>query len=102
MKYRVLPEADAELVDAAGWYADRQFELGDGLIAEASKALHVVRTTPESCSRLEYYDGPHDLRRSLLRRFPYAVVFLIRPAEIVVVAIAHTHRQPLYWIDRLS
>jgi plasmid stabilization system protein ParE len=102
VNYSVLPEADAKLVEAAGWYADRQPELGNRLIAEASKTLDAVRKTPEGCSRLEYYDGPYDLRRRLLHGFPYAVIFRVTPAEVLVVAIAHTHRQPLYWIDRLG
>lgn len=30
-------------------------------------------------------------------RFPYAVVFVCRPDEVVVVAVAHMRREPLYW-----
>ena len=36
-----------------------------------------------------------------MHHFPYAVIYLCRPDETVVVAIAHTHRRPFYWVDRL-
>ncbi len=39
-------------------------------------------------------------RRLLLPRFPYQIVYRIRPGEIVVVAIAHSRRRPGYWKSR--
>ena len=52
--------------------------------------------------RMEQYSGLLDIRRILLRRFPYAVIVLPRPSETLVVAIAHTRRRPLYWLDRVD
>lgn len=40
------------------------------------------------------------VRRQLLKKFPYAVVYLELDAEIVIVAIAHGHEKPGYWRDR--
>jgi hypothetical protein len=51
---------------------------------------------------MEQYSGPFDVRRILLERFPYAVIVLCRPEETVVVAVAHTRRRPLYWLERLN
>ena len=50
---------------------------------------------------LEYYSGSHSVGRCLMDGFPYAVIYVCRPDEIVVVAVAHTRRRPLYWLDRL-
>jgi len=43
-----------------------------------------------------------EARRRVLRRFPYSIVFLLEPAEIVIVAVAHHKRRPGYWIGRVS
>jgi hypothetical protein len=40
------------------------------------------------------------LRRAVLSRFPYGLVYGQKPDSIVVVAVAHLHREPRYWIDR--
>lgn len=37
-----------------------------------------------------------------MNRFPYRVVFLRKPDEIVVIAVCHTRQQPLYWLERLT
>ena len=39
-------------------------------------------------------------RRRLVARFPYQVVYRLRPTEIVIVAIAHLKRRPEYWKNR--
>jgi hypothetical protein len=41
------------------------------------------------------------IRKCLLSRFPYSVVYAIDEQLIIVIAVAHLHRQPLYWADRL-
>ncbi len=102
MKFRVLPEAEGEAIAAAIWYDERQSSLGDEFLAAVHDALNMIRKSPESLSRMEQYSGPLDIRRILLRRFPFAVIVLCRPAETVVVAIAHTRRRPLYWLDRFN
>ena len=40
------------------------------------------------------------VRRYLLRRFPYAVAYLGEVGQVVVLAVAHTRREPLYWMVR--
>lgn len=43
-----------------------------------------------------------EIRRCRLRRFPYGVVYTIESGEGHVLAIAHQHRKPGYWKDRLN
>ncbi|WP_437185264.1 hypothetical protein SH668x_002363 [Planctomicrobium sp. SH668] len=102
MNFRVLPEAQGDAIEAAIWYDDRQASLGTEFLAVAHQAFQLIQSGSQSLSKLETYHGPHDVRRLLLKRFPYAVVVLVRPEEVVVVAVAHTRRRPLYWLDRLG
>jgi hypothetical protein len=38
---------------------------------------------------------------ALVKRHPYLVVYALRGDEIIVLAIAHTSREPGYWRERL-
>jgi hypothetical protein len=41
------------------------------------------------------------MRRRRLGRFPYGVIYGLDSDTLVVVAVAHLHRRPRYWIDRI-
>ena len=40
-------------------------------------------------------------RRYLLRHFPFAVVYLVDPDVVTIVAVAHSKRKPGYWRKRV-
>jgi toxin ParE1/3/4 len=100
VKPTILPAAELESAEAATWYDDQSFGLGDEFLSEVEQAIAEIGRNPQSFSRLEYYSGPHDIRRHVLRRFPYLIVFSCRPETVLVVAISHARRQPLYWLER--
>ena len=62
--------------------------------------LDRLEESPESGSLLETFPGDATIRRVLLKRFPYVVVYEILPDEIHVLAVAHTHRRPNDWLAR--
>jgi toxin ParE1/3/4 len=41
-----------------------------------------------------------DIRRKVLRRFPYSIIFSIKPDRIRILAIANQKRRPFYWRGR--
>ena len=98
----VLPEAELEAAEAIIWYDDQRFGLGQEFLDELRQVLDRIGGGPAEQSRLENYAGPHDVRRCLLKRFPYSVVFACRPDAVLIVAVSHVRRQPLYWLDRLN
>lgn len=36
----------------------------------------------------------------ILSRFPYKLLYAIEPDHIYIIAVAHLHRAPDYWIER--
>jgi plasmid stabilization system protein ParE len=102
VRFIVLPEAEGDAIAAAVWYEDQKPGLADEFLAEIGAAFEMVRQNSQSASLLEYYSGHHEIRRRLLHRFPYAVVYLCRGEETIVVAITHARRQPLHWLGRIS
>jgi hypothetical protein len=69
--------------------------LGREFLDELDRAVRRVAAFPLSCSEIE-----PGLRRCLMARFPYGLIYGVDQDLLVVVAVAHLHREPRYWIDR--
>lgn len=99
MKLRVLSTAEAEASEAACWYDDQSTGLGELFLVEYAAALSAIEQAPLRFGLLET-DLASRLRRCILRRFPYALIYEVLPEKVVVLAVAHTSRRPGYWRDR--
>lgn len=99
---RFAPEVPAELAEAVLWYEARKQGLGEDLLAEIEATISIVGDRPRSFPRLQDVSPDLEIRRALLARFPYALVFLVRPEEVRVLAIAHVKRRPGYWLSRVE
>ena len=100
MNVRLLAEAEVEAQDAARWYEARRTGLGEDFLQALSRGLEAIESHPTRYSRVANVLPDRDVRRILLKRFPYKIVFEIRPSETLVIAVAHTHRHPTYWKHR--
>jgi toxin ParE1/3/4 len=103
VRLELHPEARAELRRAALWYEERRQGLGDEFISAISASLDQVSDAPESYpawlgTRAE---GPL-IRRATTQRFPYVIAFEKHEHHVLVLAIAHAKRRPLYWLTRTS
>jgi plasmid stabilization system protein ParE len=98
---RFAPEVSEELAEAVLWYEARRRGLGNEFLAEMESTLPIIGSRPQSFPRLEQVSPPYEIRRALLPRFPYAIVFLVRVEELRVLAVAHAKRRPGYWLSRV-
>jgi plasmid stabilization system protein ParE len=89
------PQAEAELLDARDWYEDQLPGLGGMFAAEVDRAFGTVLQAPLACPRVH-----GEIRRALVRRFPYAIYFRAMPDEIVVLAVIHGRRHARHWQPR--
>ncbi len=97
MSYSLLlrPEAQADLDEAYYWYEQRHEGLGADFLLCVEEGLERIRRTPE------LYPLVHkELRRMLIRRFPYGLFYLVEEEMIVVVAVFHASRDPKQWQSR--
>jgi plasmid stabilization system protein ParE len=97
---RILAEAEAEIESARQYLTERSSRLGDRFLTDLRDTLEAVAERPESFSKLETLPDDSPYRRALLSIFRYAAVFEILSDEVLVVAFAHTSREPNYWLDR--
>jgi plasmid stabilization system protein ParE len=78
-------------------YETRRAGLGGDLFDEIATTLPKIEGNPEIGTVLS---SDRQTRRALVSRFPYQVVYRLRSADIVIVAIAHLKRHPGYWRGR--
>jgi toxin ParE2 len=97
MSVRLLEPAQAELDDAIAWYAEQATGLGDAFLIEALRAIQLIEQYPKA-----WHPLAPQVRRFRLRRFPYGVVYAQDGSDLLVLAIAHQHREPGYWRSRLG
>ena len=96
MKAYLRPEARAELNDAAIYYERLREDLGDEFIEDFLLAITEIEEAPARWPEIR-----PGIRRFLLSRFPYKLVYRILTETIDVIALAHQSRREGYWLDRL-
>jgi len=99
---RLAAEAVDELAEVAGWYRGRRPGLDVEFLAEVERVLPLIESAPTAFSRLLDLLPDLQIRRALLPRFPYAMIFMDLGTEIRVLAVAHAKRRPGYWLDRVE
>lgn len=92
----VHPSALDELESAITWYLERDRKAAVTFAAEVDRATRLITEFPA-----RWPTGKHSTRRFVLRRFPFAIVYREKEHVIQVLAVAHGHRRPYYWKDRL-
>jgi len=92
---RLLVVAQQELDEAIAYYSGESPGLGDAFLLEALAAIDRIRRFPQA-----WHPLGNEIRRCRLRRFPYGLIYSKDEEGILILAVAHTHREPDYWRDR--
>jgi len=72
---RFAREVPDELAEAVLWYEAKREGLGREFLGEVQATLPLIGERPRSFPRLQDVDATLEIRRALLARFPYALVF---------------------------
>lgn len=89
--------AVSELDDAINYYRAISRELSDQFRVEVELGVKRIAECPEAWQPLG-----QGLRRYLMGRFPYGIVFRVQGADIKIYAVMHLKRRPAYWRKRLK
>jgi plasmid stabilization system protein ParE len=96
MRLVILGEAEREFAESVAYYEAKEPGLGWRFRNEVVKAVNRIFRHPE-LSRLR----PKGYRRFNLHAFPHYIAYVVRGDTIWIVAIAHAHRRPEFWIGRI-
>jgi plasmid stabilization system protein ParE len=94
---RFLTLAQQEVDEAFIWFDERAEGKGLEFLDELDRVVRLVKAHPLASPEIE-----PEIRRCLFARFPYSLVYGIEGEMIIVIAVAHSHREPRYWVDRLG
>ena len=97
MLIRFSSDADAELAEARQWYAHQRQDLDLEFMDSVDEALTRVVRNPHL-----YPIVYRNVRRAVVRRFPFAIFFDISEDEIPVIAVFHSRRDPEDWQSRVG
>lgn len=89
------PRAEEEARAAFLWYLERSERAAAAFEREIESAVSQIGDAP---TIYPFVEG--ELRRFLLDRFPYAILYAVSATNVRVVAVAHLHRKPGYWRNR--
>jgi plasmid stabilization system protein ParE len=94
--YDFHPEAWQEFETADDWYRQQGPDTSIRFVAAIYEALEDIARWPQTWPAYR-----HSTRKFVLQKFPYAVIYREKELSVQILAIAHGHRRPGYWKDRL-
>lgn len=98
MRYQFHPAAANEYLESIAFYESRLAGLGADYIVEFESTMVRVCAAPLSYQ----LDCPPDIRKAVLLRFPFNILYRVAGGAVQILAIAHHRRRPGYWLGRMS
>jgi hypothetical protein len=95
MSFSFHPEAEQEFNKAIDYYENIEPGLGYDFALEVHSTIKRSVEFPKAWAVLE-----GDVRRSLVRRFPFGILYSEEKDGIFIVAVMNLHRKPGYWKKR--
>lgn len=95
MDVEFIEPAAIELDDAIEYYNLQSAGLGDIFFEEVLKTIKLISQFPKV-----WVEQSKHIRKAVLRKFPYNLIYTVHNHKIYILAVAHHHRKPEYWINR--
>jgi hypothetical protein len=96
LKVRFLAPASIELDEAIRYYDHQLPGLGFRFFQEVNAAIDRINIMPEAWTKIG-----NQTRRCLIKGFPYALHYTAEPDRILITAVAHLHRNPEHYRNRI-
>ncbi len=91
----IRPEAEADIQEAYHWYETQREGLGSDFLLCVEDGLEKIKKNPEM------YPVMHrNVRRLLIRRFPYGIFYIAQQDVATILAVFHGRRDPGQWKSR--
>lgn len=95
MRVHIRRLARRDIDSAFDWYLERDQDAAAAFLLEVDYLLERMRQGYE-----QFPVAHRDLRRALLKQFPYAIYFKAEADLVAVVAVLHQRRSPRIWQSR--
>jgi plasmid stabilization system protein ParE len=88
---------EAEYLDQVDRYEERTAALGEHFIRAVRAAEDRIVSNPRLYALV---DGSKEIRGAVVEIFPFRLLYTARDGEVLVIAVAHTSREPKQFLDR--
>ncbi|MES2938067.1 MAG: type II toxin-antitoxin system RelE/ParE family toxin [Pseudomonadota bacterium] len=95
MRLLYHPSAAQEISDAAVLYESKAVGLGTAFLEQVDAAAEKLLRDPQRWPVIE-----HDIRRIMLKRFPFGIYFRIADDTVRVLTLKHHRQHPGYGMQR--
>lgn len=95
------PAAQEELLAEIEYLEDKEPGLGERYFSQVERRVRQAARFPAIGAPVLGFEERYDVRRFTLQSFPAAIVTALISGELIVIAVAHTRRDPEYWKTRL-
>jgi plasmid stabilization system protein ParE len=89
-------EARVEFDEAFDWYEQQQAGLGADFLMCVAELLERIESLPEA-----YEVVFENVRRAVVHKFPYLILYKVEPNQVVILAVFHSKRDPQAWQGRV-
>lgn len=96
MNIILIPPSDKELEEAIDYYDDQMSGLGEQFYNAFLSTVNYISIAPESWRKVG-----RNTRRINISRFPYLILYVLDGKDILITCIAHQHRNPTYYANRM-
>lgn len=100
MIIRFAASIESEIDEIRRHYDEQDPGRGDDFLERLFAALEYVEEDPWRCPFEETNPTSREIRRQLVRGYPYRVIFEPEDDAVLIVAVAHHSRRPGYWRHR--
>jgi plasmid stabilization system protein ParE len=91
-----LPLAQKELQQTVDYYESCSKGLGKRFALEVKSSIRQIMQYPHAWTAVR-----KELRRYIIDRFPYVILYYVESDKIVIVAVMNTKQRPDYWVNRI-
>jgi plasmid stabilization system protein ParE len=95
MNFSFHPDAENEFIQAIDYYEECETGLGYDFALEVYDTINRIIRQPNAWQEID-----ENIRRTLVNRFPYGIIFAVENNELLILAVMHLHRHPQYWKKR--
>lgn len=96
MRIEYHPALEGELVEVRDYYNSQSQGLGDNFVDDFERQVFLIASMPGRWMLVR-----DNIRRSLMKRFPYVILFRVIDHEIIrITVVKHERRHPGYGIYR--
>ena len=86
-----------DIKKAYDWYEEQRSGLGEDFLLSLEASYATIIRHPNI-----YQNIYKQVKRNLIRRFPYGIFYIVdeEVMQVVVIAVLHTRIHPTHWIER--